>query len=135
MRTCGKCKRRKPDGAFAITWNRKLHKRVRASTCMACGDKNRERRKKWRSDSARHRLYGVHKDQWAEMKKKAKHKCEVCGAAELREKRGLVVDHCHDKGHVRGVLCHTCNTAIGLMKDSPAIMRAAAKYIERRKQA
>jgi len=40
------------------------------------------------------------------------------------------IDHDHVNGAVRGVLCAKCNTAIGLMGDSPDRLRAAADYIE-----
>lgn len=49
----------------------------------------------------------------------------------------LVIDHCHDESKrrgttlVRGLLCNSCNSAIGLMMDDPRIMRAAADYVER----
>jgi hypothetical protein len=43
------------------------------------------------------------------------------------------VDHCHTTKDVRGLLCHTCNTTIGMAKDSPAILRNAANYIEMHK--
>ena len=42
----------------------------------------------------------------------------------------LSVDHDHLTGAVRGLLCRTCNSGIGLLKDDPTIMRRAAKYIE-----
>lgn len=41
------------------------------------------------------------------------------------------VDHCHATGRVRGILCGTCNKAIGLAQDSPEILRACARYLER----
>lgn len=45
--------------------------------------------------------------------------------------RNLAVDHCHENGHVRGLLCSSCNTAIGLLRDDPAILRSAIAYLEK----
>jgi len=51
--------------------------------------------------------------------------CGICGG------RGkLVADHCHKLQRHRGRLCHQCNTALGLMKDSPRRLRNAAMYLE-----
>lgn len=41
-----------------------------------------------------------------------------------------VVDHCHDTGKIRGILCSRCNVFIGQAQDSPEALRAAASYIE-----
>lgn len=51
--------------------------------------------------------------------------CAIC-----REPGDLHVDHCHDTGRVRKLLCPGCNTSLGKMNDDPAILRAAADYIE-----
>jgi hypothetical protein len=40
------------------------------------------------------------------------------------------VDHCHKTGSFRGLLCTRCNTAIGLLRDSPDLARAAARYLD-----
>jgi hypothetical protein len=42
----------------------------------------------------------------------------------------LAVDHSHETGAFRGLLCHSCNRAIGLLGDDPARLRAAAEYLE-----
>ena len=54
--------------------------------------------------------------------------CAICG---YRSDGVLHVDHNHETGKVRGLLCSNCNRAIGLLKDSPGILRAAALYLER----
>lgn len=40
------------------------------------------------------------------------------------------VDHCHETGRVRGVLCFNCNSAIGKLGDDPDTTRRAAAYLE-----
>jgi len=54
--------------------------------------------------------------------------CEACGEPDAKGKK-LAFDHCHDKGHFRGWLCHRCNLALGLMRDSPALLNKLADYL------
>lgn len=46
----------------------------------------------------------------------------------------LVVDHCHETGKVRGLLCRTCNMGLGQLKDDPARLRRLADYVENSRQ-
>ena len=56
--------------------------------------------------------------------------CAIC--QQPQEGKPMHVDHCHATGVVRGLLCSPCNTALGLLGDDPARMRAAAEYVERK---
>ncbi|MFG2599741.1 endonuclease VII domain-containing protein [Streptomyces sp. NPDC048462] len=51
--------------------------------------------------------------------------CCICLAASAEH-----VDHCHETGRVRGVLCFSCNAALGQLKDRPDAIRRAAAYVE-----
>ena len=57
----------------------------------------------------------------------AEHKvlCAIC-----RKALAVHVDHCHETGRVRGVLCFNCNSAIGKLGDDPDAVRRAASYLE-----
>jgi hypothetical protein len=54
----------------------------------------------------------------------------VCAMCKTKSKRPLCVDHCHETGMVRGILCNPCNLTIGLCRDSTKITRAATAYLE-----
>ena len=54
--------------------------------------------------------------------------CNICGD-KRREK--LVVDHCHESGKLRAILCSNCNTLLGFAEDNPAILERAINYLRR----
>jgi len=56
--------------------------------------------------------------------------CAVCRNSDWGSK-GPTVDHNHITGAIRGILCMNCNRAIGLLRDNPKTLRAAADYLER----
>jgi hypothetical protein len=51
--------------------------------------------------------------------------CGVCG----RESDQFVVDHDHDTGQIRGVLCHKCNLGLGQFNDDHELLLKAASYL------
>lgn len=55
--------------------------------------------------------------------------CAICG--ERPKRRRLAVDHCHQTGRVRGLLCYSCNVGIGALRDSPDVIRSAIAYLRR----
>lgn len=63
------------------------------------------------------------------------HTCAICRKPERVGHKGkprrLSIDHDHVTGKIRGLLCVHCNQAIGKLRDSPDLLRAAAAYIER----
>lgn len=56
--------------------------------------------------------------------------CAICGG-DNAPRDLLCVDHCHTNGHVRGLLCHNCNLALGHLKDDPERALKAAEYLIR----
>ena len=55
--------------------------------------------------------------------------CAICGQAEKDLSRQLSLDHCHIRGHIRGLLCGQCNTLLGFAKDNVNILREAVDYL------
>lgn len=79
---------------------------------------------------ARHRIK-IHADHYAELLARQDGKCGICGALSGTNGRKdrLAVDHCHESHHIRGLLCHRCNTAIGLFNDDTERLKAAIQYL------
>lgn len=67
----------------------------------------------------------------SETKARAAFRCAICFEAPRLGER-LAVDHCHETGVVRGLLCRRCNTGIGLLRDDPMVLNAAVAYLEAR---
>ena len=74
---------------------------------------------------ARRSLYGLTDEELTELE--SIKNCEVCGVADR-----LVIDHNHDTGAVRGVICTNCNVALGNAKDGIERLLALANYLKER---
>lgn len=60
--------------------------------------------------------------------------CEICSRVltdTIRQVDSRNIDHCHETGSVRGVLCFHCNTAIGLFNDDLKTINNAIKYLNK----
>jgi hypothetical protein len=57
--------------------------------------------------------------------------CAICNCKTAGGMGNFHLDHCHQTGRIRGLLCDRCNKMLGMAKDRPEILRAAAKYLER----
>lgn len=70
------------------------------------------------------RIYSLGLDELAAMD--AITSCEVCGSTHK-----LSIDHCHDTGEPRGRICHSCNTALGAVKDNVSTLVQLTAYLDR----
>jgi hypothetical protein len=77
------------------------------------------------------RSYGITQEQYDRWLAEQSGRCAICrGLAEESRYGVLAVDHCHNKGHVRGLLCDRCNMLLGRWKHDPELLRRAAEYLE-----
>lgn len=76
------------------------------------------------------RTYSIGPEEFAAMVAAQGNLCAICGT-DMGQGKHRHVDHCHETGRVRSLLCHHCNMALGHAEDSPDRLREMADYIER----
>ena len=70
--------------------------------------------------------YGITHEKFLELKELQQNMCAIC-----RKKTELHIDHCHETGKVRGLLCGPCNRALGLLKDNIDFLLKAIEYLKK----
>ena len=127
---CGRCKEVLPAERF---YKEKRSKDGLSGYCKECSSANhkvwREENRKHLQDYAREKRYGLDKINYDLLYGIQSGKCAIC-SSKLTDSGH--VDHNHETGEVRGILCSPCNMAIGLLKDDPAILLSAAEYLQDR---
>lgn len=76
------------------------------------------------------RKYGITIEEYECLLYNQDNKCAICFSSDPKGKGGFHIDHCHESGKIRGILCSMCNLMLGKAGDDPALLRRAANYIE-----
>lgn len=80
------------------------------------------------------RTYGITLKTYRRKLEEQGGRCAICHrhGFKMRDhhRKTLVVDHCHDTGEVRSLLCHNCNRALGLFQDCTSTLERAKAYLE-----
>jgi nitrate/TMAO reductase-like tetraheme cytochrome c subunit len=144
---CSNCKENKPFSEFYKDRKKASGIRAKCKVCCAYDTmnwrvKNRSRYNNyaaaWRAknperqhatDIKRH--YGLSIDQYNEMLIAQSNKCKICSKLhDVNTKRGrLYVDHDHDTGKIRGLLCGACNSGIGYLNHDIDLLYMAINYL------
>lgn len=83
------------------------------------------------------RRYGITPEFYEQMASSQQGKCAICGRDNDKnsrwgtKERFLQVDHCHESKKVRGLLCYYCNVGLGMFRNNPDLLIAAARYLNR----
>ena len=76
------------------------------------------------------RIYGIDATEYDRMAEEQNGVCAICGGTPNgASKKYLYVDHDHTTNRVRGLLCYSCNTALGHFKDSVENLQKAIRYL------
>lgn len=73
------------------------------------------------------RRYGITIETYDRMLQEQEGTCKIC--ASPPGTRRLAVDHCHETGVVRGLLCYRCNIALGYFRHNDQLLQKAADYL------
>jgi hypothetical protein len=74
--------------------------------------------------------YGITLIEYEAMVEKQNGVCAICKKPPTAGRgRRLMVDHDHQTGRIRGLLCHGCNNGLGDFCESADILRAAIEYV------
>ncbi len=84
--------------------------------------------------SRRKRLpeFGISYDEYLVLVDKHGGRCAICGTDKPTrggKQQRWAIDHCHVSGRIRGILCKTCNTGIGMLGDNADGLRRALAYL------
>ncbi len=115
-------------------YNHQYYKQNRAKMRAYADDYRRRnpRKDQKRDYTLRHR-YGIGTDDYERLLVVQDGRCAVCGRIETARHnngqiRRLAVDHDHESGEIRGLLCSRCNRRIGAVVDDPDWLRRAIEY-------
>lgn len=148
---CTRCHVTKPIVGFHV-YRRTDRKQVRPE-CIECN--RAAQRVRWRKDIENSRIqrrkyaqtpgrkttkrkqnlkkYGMTPNDYHLLYVVQEGRCAICATQHPEFSPGnLHVDHCHAIGHVRGLLCTSCNNGLGRFKDSPEVLTTAAEYLRNR---
>jgi len=121
---CSQCKKEKMYSEFYKRSETKDGYRYECKKCVSVNGKKPAARKSAKKAQLKYK-YGITLEDAEKLRTTP---CEICGDASAPS----IIDHNHQTGKVRGALCNTCNQGIGLLKDSPIVLKRALEYLETR---
>ena len=135
MRTCRKCGKSEKETRF---YSRQTVAGIAAGNmCAPCWiakavewrKANKERWNRQRHALKLKKRFGINQQQFDDLYSNPS--CCGCGVKTSQNGKRLALDHDHESGRTRGLLCHDCNRTIATAHDNPLILRRLAKYLRK----
>lgn len=136
MKKCSKCGEEKQDIYFGKDSKQKLKLK---SWCKQCVNTHLKK-KYWDNPTLsaeigriKHlkKYYGISNEEYLKMFDEQKGCCAICNISQTELKKKLFVDHCHNTGKVRGLLCRQCNSVLGYAYDNVDILTKSIEYLKK----
>ncbi len=127
-RYCSKCEQHFPLTSFSLHVNGYYRRQCKPCTVKLVLESRRKNPERAAANQRRAKLklnYGLSEEDVEAMLRDQGGKCAICLTASATD-----VDHDHETGAVRKMLCNSCNRTLGMAKDNPETLRAAARYLE-----
>lgn len=133
MKFCKKCGTNKQTSDF---WKNKRTRDGLQSYCKPCWyattkskleGPDRDKYLRMRRNNHLLNKYGITAAKYDDMLESQNSACAICG--KVKDRVRLAVDHDHDTGRIRGLLCENCNRGIGMFKHSATLLQNAIQYI------
>ena len=77
------------------------------------------------------RTYNISLEEYNQIFAEQNGKCAICGKHQSEIKISLYVDHCHNTGRIRGLLCPSCNFGLGYFQDDIENLKCAILYLNK----
>lgn len=110
---------------YAASYRAKNRERIRSRT-NEWNKANRSKRKHY----ALKETYNLSLEDYAAMLAAQNNCCKICNKNQSVFKRAMHVDHCHETGKIRGLLCKDCNLLLGRAKDQITTLENAILYLK-----
>ena len=139
MIECRKCGETKDDSLFGTVKGkpRRWCKACHAADNLHRYHTNQQTRERHRAAGRKASLklrYGLTEDAVKAMMEAVGNCCEICDKPLLFTSNNTAdsahIDHCHDTGNIRGILCSRCNSGLGFFDDKEYLVKKALTYLE-----
>jgi hypothetical protein len=135
-KVCSGCKEEKDVSLFYADKRLKSGFGSRCKACHLLVTKKNSKLRGWTEkdkETRYNRQYSLKPGEYAAMLENQDYKCAICVKTEQENNKRLAVDHCHETGKVRKLLCHHCNCALGMVNDSEDILISMLSYLKENK--